>query len=172
MKFKYFYLSIFIVFTHYSCKKPDQFPDEPIISYKNMYTILNNNGYNEKVTIQINFTDGDGDVGYKAEGQNDSIFDSPLSPYYKNFNANLFRLINGNWVENISITRLGGRLPYLTPGGKNKSLKGEIAGDIYLPVFSPSPAVKDTFRFDVYIYDRSFHKSNVISTPNIILNIR
>lgn len=168
MKFKYFYLSILIALAASSCKKPDEFPIEPIITFKDIYSSQNAQGFDENITINLSFTDGDGDVGYKDIGQNDAIFDDPTSEYYRNYQATLFQLVNGAWVERPSITGFGGRLPYLTPTVKNKSLKGDISCDIFLS----SLAVEDTFRFDVFIYDRSFHKSNIVSTAAIFLNVQ
>lgn len=168
MKFQSIYLSILVVLAVSSCKKPDEFPIEPIITFKDISSSRNALGFDEKVTINLSFTDGDGDVGYKDNGQNDAIFDDPTSQYYRNYQATLFQFINGAWVERPSITGFGGRLPYLTPTVKNKSLKGDISCDIFLS----SLAAEDTFRFDVFIYDRSLHKSNIVSTSAIFLNIQ
>ena len=107
MKFKYFYLSIFIALAASSCKKPDEFPIEPIITFKDIYSSQNAQGFDENITINLSFTDGDGDVGYKDIGQNDAIFDDPTSMYYRNYQAKLFQLINGTWVERPSITGFG-----------------------------------------------------------------
>ena len=165
MKFKYFYLSILIALAASSCKKPDEFPIEPIITFKDIYSSQNAQGFDENITINLSFTDGDGDVGYKDIGQNDPIFDDPTSQYYDNYVAKLFKYVNGVWVEYPTIIPLGGRLPYLTPIGKNKTLKGEIACDIDVPI----NADQDTFNLELFIYDRSFHKSNIVTTSSIIL---
>jgi hypothetical protein len=60
-----------------SCKKPDQFPDTPVITYKDIYSTRNSQGYDTKMTVLLNFTDGDGDVGYKDIGQNGPLYDDP-----------------------------------------------------------------------------------------------
>ena len=166
MKILYFYLSIVIVFAVISCRKLEEFPVEPVITYKSIYSTINAQGFDQKITVIVSFTDGDGDVGYRVNGQNDSIFDDPTSQYYNNYIAKLFQFKNGNWVEYPTILPLGGRLPYLTPVGKNKALKGEISCDIDVP----PQAVQDTFRLDLFIYDRSLHQSNTVTTSVIILN--
>ena len=164
MKIQYFYL-IIIILCITSCRKPEEFPIEPVITYKDIYTIRDTSEFDEKIKVIINFTDGDGDVGYRVNGQNDSIFDDPNSQYYNNYIAKLFQFKSGNWVEYPTILPLGGRLPYLTPVGKNKALKGEITCDIDVPPQSAN----DTFRFDIFIYDRSLHQSNTVTTSAIIL---
>lgn len=166
MKFKNYYLSFLIALIIASCKKPDEFPIVPVITYKEIYTSRNAQGFDQKITVVLSFTDGDGDVGYKATGQNDPIFDDPTSQYYNNYIAKLFQFTNGTWVEYPTILPLGGRLPYLTPTGKNKTLKGDISCDIDVPPQS----LQDTFRLDVFIYDRALHQSNTVTTSAIILN--
>jgi hypothetical protein len=146
-----------------SCKKPDEFPDEPVITFKSIYTELNPQGYDSKLFVILNFTDGDGDIGYNQIGYNDVIFDDPSSPYYNNFQVKTFQLINGGFVEDT--TNLSARMMYITPEVKNKSLKGEIQRELPVP-----PNVNDTFRFEIFIYDRALHASNVVVTPDIILH--
>jgi hypothetical protein len=53
----------------------------------------------------------------------------------------------------------------VTPEVKNKALKGEINRELPLP---PNLA-NDTFRFEIFIYDRSLNSSNTIVTPDVIL---
>ncbi len=165
MKFRYFYLSIIIALAFSSCRKPDEFPVEPVITFKNIYSTKNAQGHDQKITVILSFTDGDGDIGYKDQGQNDPIFDDPASQYYDNYVAKYFQFKNGAWVEYPTRSPLGGRLPYLTPIGKNKTLKGDISCYIDVPI----PSIKDTFRLDIFIYDRALHKSNTVTTPEIVL---
>jgi hypothetical protein len=65
-----------------------------------------------------------------------------------------------------TIVPLGGRLPYLTPIGKNKALKGEISCAVDVPLH----ANQDTFRLDIFIYDRALHQSNFVTTSEIVLS--
>jgi hypothetical protein len=166
MKKRYLFVIFFIALSVSSCRKPDEFPIEPVITFKSIFSTKNALGYDEKMTVLLDFTDGDGDVGYRPVGQNDPIFDDPTSPYYDNYVAKLFQYKNNTWSEYPTVLPLGGRVPYLTPLGKIKTLKGEISCEFDVP-----PAcVSDTFRLDIFIYDRAFHKSNTITTSAIILN--
>jgi len=159
-----FFLIVTVLFVS-SCKKPDEFPITPVITFKDIYSIRDAQGYDQKMIVLLDFTDGDGDVGYKDIGQNGSVFDDPTSDYYNNYVAKLFQFTNGVWTEYPTIVPLGGRLPYLTPFGKNKTLKGEISCEVDVPLH----AVEDTFRLDIFIYDRSLHKSNIVTTSEIVL---
>jgi hypothetical protein len=156
---------ILIIFSA-GCKKPDQYPNEPVIVYKDIYSTRNSLGFDQKLTIVLNFTDGDGDVGYRDIGKNGATYDDPSSPYYNNYVATYYKYTNGAWVEFPTIVPAGGRLPYLTPVGKNKTLKGEIQCDVDVPL----NADEDTFRIDIFIYDRALHKSNIVTTSDFILN--
>ncbi len=165
MTYRRIFFIVVIVLFAISCKKPDEFPDTPVVTYKDIYSTRNAQGYDQKMIVLLNFTDGDGDVGYKAVGENGSIYDDPSSEYYNNYVAKLFKYSNGAWAEYPTIVPLGGRLPYLTPIGKNKALKGEISCEVDVPLH----AVEDTFRLDIFIYDRALHKSNVVTTSEIVL---
>ncbi len=129
MKFRHFYLFLIAVTAIPSCKKMEEFSVVPEITYKSIYTTRNSLGFDNKVTVVISFTDGDGDIGYRDQGNNDSIFDDPDSPYYNNYVATYFILKNGNWEDSLVYLRdtilppkspIGGRLPYLTPLEKIK----------------------------------------------------
>ena len=74
--------------------------------------------------------------------------------------------IKQNGVWNTIDTPVSSRIPYLTPDGKNKALKGEILRELNLPF----PLVNDTMKYDIFIYDRGLHQSNTITTPEFIFN--
>lgn len=162
---KYF-LSICLICVLATCKKPDEYPVIPAISYVNLFTEANSQGLDQVLTIVLDFTDGDGDIGYKEIGQNGDPYDTPGTEYYNNYKGSIFRYTFGNWSLVSTGTLFQGRLPYLTPEGKNKSLKGQINCDFLLAGLT---ANNDTFRMEVFIYDRSFNKSNVVTTPAFTL---
>ncbi len=153
-----------------ACKKPNQFPPEPSISFKDIYTVQSTTGFDQNIIVLLDFTDGDGDVGLRSPGNNDSIFDNPDSTnlYFNDYIVKIAEMKNGQWFTGHpwDTVNLSGRIPYLTPDLSYKSLKGEIKRE--LPV--PPALVNDTLRFEIYIIDRSLHKSNIITTPYVILN--
>ncbi len=163
-----FALLVFAGIVTHSCKKPEEYPIIPAIQYKSAYTTKDQQGFDEYLYVTISFTDGDGDIGYKSKesGENDPIFDDPTSPYYNNFIVKMFIKQNGVW--NSLDTPVSSRIPYLTPDGKNKALKGDILRELNLPL----ALVNDTMKYDIFIYDRALHQSNTITTPEYIFNTR
>src|SRR5690348_12856018 len=115
-----------------SCKKPNEYPDEPVIEFKSIDVLQDSNGYDVTSHLVISFTDGDGDIGYLSTG-NGSPFDDTSSVYYHNFIVRMDTLHNGVWGTVVDDdTLFSGRIPYLTPDGNIKALKGDIATDIFL----------------------------------------
>lgn len=162
-----------IVLIIYSCKKAEQFSPIPAISFKSLILQKNSNGFDVNAHVTISFTDGDGDIGYRQLGENGSPYDDPNSPYYYNFIVQMYLLHSGNWSAVGNDTLLSGRMPYLTPEGSNKALKGDIEMDVVLPVDTiGTPFLIDTLRYDIFIYDRALHKSNTITTPQFIVKVQ
>ncbi|MCC7233347.1 MAG: hypothetical protein IT242_10405 [Bacteroidia bacterium] len=169
MRYHRFFLPLLaVVILTVSCKKPDEYPIIPAIDFKNIYSVRDNQGYDENVYVTIGFTDGDGDIGYHTveSGLNDPIFDDPASPYYNDYIVTTYKLNNGTW--SVLDTFLRARLPFLTPDGPNKSLKGEIVREFPVPL----ALVNDTLRYEIFLYDRALHKSNVVTTSGIVLTTR
>ena len=142
---KYF-IAFFLVLSLASCKKPDEYPIIPAISFVNYFTTQNAQGLDDKLSIVLDFTDGDGDIGYKDVGQNGAPFDTNGSEYYNNYKGSFYKYTAGTWTLIPTGTLLQGRLPYLTPDSKNKSLKGQIQCDFLLLGLV---ANMDTFRMEV-----------------------
>ena len=161
---KYFLPVLLIAVLYASCKKDVVYPIEPVLSFKSVGTLVAANSKDSMAVIIVDFTDGDGDIGLNPD---DTLppFNSG-SPYYRNYQLEFFEKINGAWVLNSLSSTMGGRLPYLTPKGSNKALKGEIRMDSNLPIHKTS----DTCYFNVFIYDRALHKSNVVQTTEFIIN--
>lgn len=150
-----------------SCKKAEEYPIIPAISFKDLYSTRDSLGHDAFLTVKITLTDGDGDIGYYSveSHKNDPIFDDANSQYYHNFRIDSWHKVFGVWT--LSPTDISSRIPYLTPDTKNKALKCEIE---VTPVVLNVGLVNDTTRYEIFIYDRALHKSNVITTPEIIIN--
>jgi len=144
-----------------SCLKPEEFPNEPRITFK---SIEFDQFYN--ATLRIDFTDGNGNFGLD-EGDFEGRPDSCLTGY--NLFIRQFELQNGNWTdvtedpcldpENIALYY---RVPWAKPSGQIKTQKGEIKVDLYQGWFFDNDF--DTVRFEITIMDRDFNKSNVLTT--------
>ena len=125
---------------------------------------MNNAGIEDKGTLIFSFTDGDGDIGLSAG--------DTLPPYNKgsDYYYNLF--ITYKELQHGILTPIdlplpfNTRLPVITPSGNNKAIKGEM--EVKLDIYNPL-STYDTICFDFYIVDRALHKSNVVSTPLIVV---
>lgn len=155
-------LAVFLMM--FSCKKKEKYPVEPHIEFISFTKIQNSLGIEDKGTLKISFTDGDGDVGLRKE---DTLapYDS-ASRFFYNFFITYYEKQKGNYVAvPLSVTN-NSRIPDLTPDGEDKTLNGEI--EITLFINNPFSQY-DTIRFDVGIADRALHESNIITTPDIII---
>ncbi len=151
------------------CKKPEQFSNIPAITFKSVTTQKDGSGFDLNARLVVSFTDGDGDIGYLPSG-NGSPYDDYPGPYYYNFVVQMDSLHAGNWVTDITDT-LSGRIPYLTPEGSNKALKGDIAMDIPLPVSFFHIVRQYQLRYHIFIYDRALHKSNTVTSSELTIRI-
>ena len=146
-----------------SCLKQEHFPIIPKIAYQGFTLEFDSAQYARRGFLTISFQDGDGDIGL-FPNQKNPPFDSG-SIYYYNYIIDYYEQRNGKFVKVDLDPSYNARIPYLTPNDPNKAIKGIIVDTLPL---NPAP-VYDTVKFKFYIYDRSLHKSNVDSTPPIVL---
>jgi hypothetical protein len=148
-----------------ACKKQETYSLVPAIEYKSIFRAPATTGFDSAVVVTISFTDGDGDIGYYPVGdsRNDPKFDDVNSQYYNNYVVKTYILESGVWqADPINVSA---RLPYMTPEGSNKALRGDIQRTLTLP-----PALNnDTLKYEVYIWDRALNRSNIITTDAIVL---
>ena len=165
-------ITLFIVLIlSYACTKKDVYPIEPHIDLMlPIVKITNIVGIDSLGIIKLYFTDGDGDLGLRPT-------DTAINYRYNLF-IKYFEKKKGKFEEIILTTLnpltlkldtlwFNGRIPYVTPEGKTKAISGEISDT--LPInnqYSPY----DTIKYQIYIQDRALHKSNVVETPEIVLN--
>ncbi len=147
------------------CRKEEKYPAEPVITfsgvtvYKTIDTLLGNEIV--QMNIRILFTDGDGDIGL-TDADTVPPFD-PGSPYYYNLVTTCYEKKNGSYSEVPEPASFRNyRIPVLPVPANKHGIKGEIQvkKDLYSVTSNP-------IKYDIYIYDRSLHKSNVISTTDI-----
>lgn len=147
-----------------ACNPEAQYPIEPVIEFNAFVP----NGDKGKITI--NFTDGDGDIGLK-ESDTQPPFDTS-SIYFNNYFIAYEEKVNGQWQagldQNGDPVEFKYRVPYVTPEGQNKALKGKIDVTIQPFYYNPMSVDSDTIRFRIKIYDRALHESNEIITDEII----
>jgi hypothetical protein len=167
MRVRYFII-IFIflgfAFTISSCKKTEKYPIEPSITFNNFYKISNGTNIDNYGLLELDFTDGDGDIGL-SENDLNPPFDS-TSVYYYNFFINYYEKQHGTFVKPTLFETFNARIPILNTSNGEQSLKGTIS--IQLPI-NNFASTYDTIRFDCQICDRALHMSNKITSPEIIV---
>lgn len=157
-----------------SCVKKQNYPDVPVITYNNFaaYYEAPSNAIDSAI-ITINFTDGNGDIGYPLQETNvpQDLYVVPLIYYYRTKSYGPF-LTNNNDTTTFSYT-----IPYITPVGNDKELSGiiKINTEDFLQrwifgIFAQYQNLYDSanphnMEFKIWIYDRAWNKSNVLITP-------
>jgi len=142
------------------CLKTEKFPVEPTVAFKSFEF------FGDSASLTITFTDGDGDIGLDPTDTS-TPFDTG-STYYFNLFLEQEELVDGEWNEVGFFEPQYYRIPRITPTGQNKALEGEIAVAVDpFPLFITGNA--DTVRYSIELVDRALHRSNRISTGNIIV---
>ncbi|MEM7103766.1 MAG: hypothetical protein AAF502_11580 [Bacteroidota bacterium] len=148
-------LFCFLILGFYSCIKPPNYPNEPVIEdvYFDKAEYLQNV---ENFTITIEFTDGDGDLG---------VFDTDTT-------------LNGKLID----TRTGGptffKIPFIPQQGVANGISGRI--NVTLPVECCTPMgglvclpdpdhPPEELIYTVQIFDRAGNASNIMNAPAITL---
>ncbi|MEZ5173815.1 MAG: hypothetical protein R2850_10005 [Bacteroidia bacterium] len=155
-----------------ACKKTEPGDPKPYIEYRGFEQIKNSGGVDSAGVLHFYFLDGDGDLGL---GPMDTF--PPFNPggaHYYNFIISMYEKQLGSWVKVVPQPPFPGgdtvgnssRIPYLTPDGQIKTLEG----DLFMDLFTNNPFSEwDTIKYECTIEDRALHRSNQISTPEIIL---
>ena len=147
-----------------SCTKHEVYPIEPHIEYHSFIKIDNGTGLDDKGFLTIDFTDGDGDIGWET--------DDTLPPYnadgdyYYNFFIQYFELQNDSFVEVDLPFTFNARIPKVDETLAERGIKGEITIEVY---FNNVASTSDSIRFEASIVDRALHISNTITTPSIFV---
>jgi len=156
----------------FSCKKDNQFPDTPQITFLAFDQVKDISGKDSSGVLRFTFTDGDGDIGLTPADTFPPY--NKGSIYYFNFFISYYEKQNGNWVKIVvpgfppgsDTLSNNSRMPYITPEGQNKALEGEIQMSLFTNnPFSPF----DTIKYEVTIADRALNRSNQITTREIVL---
>jgi len=167
MKKIFFFLFFLSVF--FSCTKPEKYSTTPKISYieipvKDTLDQLGNSIKRCMLTYYL--IDGDGDIGFE-EGDTVSPYQID-GLYYNNLLITMYKLVDGIYYR-VDTPEIGTpfyfRTKHIEPIGQNKTLKCSI----YVNLDFDYPSSWDSIKFDFFMYDRALHKSNVETTPMIVL---
>ncbi len=141
----------------FACNKVENFADEPKITQAS-YTLLKNSiGQDTAVLLKFRFTDGDGDLGVSQNDTSTNLFID-----YLEMENGLFKHI---FVPNDSTNQILNFNSRINEYSSGPGAEGEVEYSIDI-----SFVFADTIRFDYYLRDKAYHKSNLITTGPIILH--
>lgn len=175
---KYSFALVLLALLASSCREEPNYPDEPSISFDRVdqFTYTKNRITFDSLVLVVDFQDGDGDLGLRRSpnGDGDPDFRAPFdqsSQFFNNFFVNLQVKRGDRYVPYpfpSEFLNFNGRFPRLARDDKHEVLEGEIkytltnfSNDIFDP--------RDTVRFEIFIYDRALHKSNVVYSDDVVL---
>jgi len=165
-KLQIFLFTALLSLAFYGCIEQREYPIEPVIAYSRFVTVDGLLGKDSLAYFTIEFTDGDGDIGLE---QSDTLPPfNPGSEYYYNYFITFYQKVNGEFLA-IS-TPYNSRIPDVNPDHLEKDLKGEISIEIDLNILS-LVLTSDTIMMKGYIVDRALHHSNMIETPEFVLDL-
>jgi hypothetical protein len=159
---------IFFLVSFYSCHKIEKVSPIPEINFKSFtitsaYDTLGNPI--KLGELVFSFIDGDADIGVDQTAQ-------PGDSNYYNIFLIPYKKVDGVYSQievDPYLPPLNYRIPYdsrMDRVGQDKTLKGEISVKIQYQVVPPY----DTIKYDFYVRDRAYNKSNVASTTDITFN--
>lgn len=160
----------------FSCRKFEEYPIEPVITFDNFTLLLNSQtGTTERGVLSIGYTDGDGDLGLNTSDtlppfdRNGNYYYNIIVKYYERQNGTFVEVPLLSWnpdTQKYDTITFNGRFPNLTPEHGNKAIKGVIQDTLY--VNNPLSDF-DTIKYKVSIYDRALNKSNEVETSEIVV---
>jgi len=148
-----------------SCLRPQTFPPEPEISFKNFQILT------DSAKLTITFQDGDGDIGLNV---------SDTLPPYDTSSIYHFNLFAQYWEKDDVLGWVQGtdfmgeliefryRTPIITPAGQNKALKGEIEMTLEPFYYNLGSSQSDTIKYKVMLVDRALNESNWAESEVVI----
>ncbi|MDB4533586.1 hypothetical protein N9242_01850 [Vicingaceae bacterium] len=169
-------IAILLTFLFFiGCKKEDATPVAPVIKFVEANVASNN----ASAVVKIEFLDKNGDLGLKQEENSGEQKYNVFVDYYEK--------IDGEWILKSPIvtprqditspsgwvydtTNTNVRIPFLENDAQ-RALQGEVKLDLLLDGLSFFESLgADTFKYDIYIKDRSLRSSNVITTTELIID--
>ncbi len=160
-----------------ACSSPPDYPIEPEIKFLSLSTdtVLQTPPSGESggtVRVILEFTDGDGDIGYEGVNTDSCILCDPELGCLQNKTFNLF--VFDHRLPNCLSPY---QVPYIPQRGSSDAISGTIDLEIF-PVCCISkdgfPCLSnvgtfDTVYYSIQIKDRAGHQSNRLELPPIII---
>ncbi|GAB2951885.1 hypothetical protein GCM10027048_16110 [Hymenobacter coalescens] len=158
-----------------ACEPAPDYPDEPSVEFNSIRaqreTPTDGNTAFNRIFVTINYKDGDGDLGLSDFDRSQAPFNT--APYQFNYYVTMFVYNNSTrqFEQHLSFNSFFRRL--LADDQKPQPIRGELTFEVNkengftvtYPEYRPGNRVK----FEIYIYDRALHKSNTITTEELVL---
>jgi hypothetical protein len=146
MKHSIFILTLSSIFLFTGCKKEESISNTPFIKFISI-TPNPSIKYQDEITITIEYTDGNGDLGENTADV-----------------KNLFVTDSRNNVTSEF------RIPQLAPDNSNIIIRGNLA--IHLPPqgFVDDSHTSETVTYTIYVKDRAGNTSNTVQTSVLTIN--
>lgn len=153
---KLFLLLTFSVLIYASCVKKKNYPVNPEIGFKAFYPFSG-----DTADLVITFSDGDGDIGKAQEDPTKNLF---ITFQYFNTTTQNFMSYYNNFLNDTVRMDYTIRKPKDNYDGK--PISGEVA--VRLNEYRPDNTYK-RIRYVMYLVDNSGNKSNVLTTPELLV---
>ncbi len=178
MKQKIFISLVFGVCIFISaCKEKEIYPPIPSIDYKSLRFIMDTSGGIATVKLMFGFKDGDGDIGLEDKdtlAPYNNYTDSTrkiINTYYYNCYVyplksknGIYKYINKAFSSDTLYDAF--RVQNLTPEGRHKAIRGDIEVELDAHLFTSGyVTLNDTLKYQIVLYDRALHQSNVLQSP-------
>ena len=167
-------MMIFAVFSGlfiYSCVKKPSYSSTPVISYNNFFRYGVNASDPDSIVLAINFQDEEGDIGLDQSDMNGVFKYGNLWLVYYYDSANVYPYYWCPFDTSVGpltpfdTLKIPFRVPVVLPQNEtSQPMKGIIYAKLNRMIIRPLPSHK-TIMYQIYLYDRAMHKSNVVLTP-------
>lgn len=155
-KIKHLLLILALAAGVYACVKKKTFSQKPEIEYKSFTPFTG-----DSADMVIGFSDGDGDIGNKTGDTTKNLY---MNYYYKDTITQKFVAFYDAFGNDSLRTGYTIRKPSDSYDGK--SISGEVA--VRISKFRHSKKIK-TVKYVIYMFDNKGNKSNVLTTPELIV---
>ncbi|MES2763909.1 MAG: hypothetical protein V4677_16960 [Bacteroidota bacterium] len=156
--FKYLLFAAAIALVTYACVKKTTYPTTPTIEFKDFIAFTG-----DSADLQITFKDGDGDIGVGESDVTPTFF---YTYYYKDTVTNQYRAYYRPIPAPGDTLRIGYNVKSPSDSYKGKPINGEMS--IRLQQSRHDDWVKNV-KYVFYLLDAAGNKSNVVTSPEIIL---
>src|SRR5690606_12523 len=157
-----------------ACNEEPVYPPEPQIEFNSIRAEIVTDDNANKVSrsvVGLNFKDGDGNLGLSDDDIAKMPYNDTQDPKKQsNYFIKAYYNNNGEYVLYPELVLQNGyRYPRLNPNNDAQSLEGELRFyfDIQtslIPLKFPNYRSGDLFRFEIFILDRDFNASNIVTT--------